>query len=110
MNQNEFVKICKLNDLREKEGKRFIINDVEIALFKVGGNIYALSNICPHQHTNNIFDGFIEEGHIICPMHRWEFNLESGRIRSGGKGLDVYQVILEGEDVCVKVYKKKNNW
>jgi 3-phenylpropionate/trans-cinnamate dioxygenase ferredoxin subunit len=110
MNQNEFVKICKLNDLREKEGKRFIINDVEIALFKVGGNIYALSNICPHQHTNNIFDGFIEEGHIICPMHGWEFNLESGRIRSGGKGLDVYQVMLEGEDVCVKVYKKKNNW
>jgi nitrite reductase/ring-hydroxylating ferredoxin subunit len=110
MNQNEFVKICKLNDLREKEGKRFIINDVEIALFKVGGNIYALSNICPHQHTNNIFDGFIEEGHIICPMHGWEFNLESGRIRSGGKGLDVYQVMLEGEDICVKVYKKKNNW
>jgi nitrite reductase/ring-hydroxylating ferredoxin subunit len=110
MNQNGFLKICKLKDLKEKEGKRFLIEDVEIAIFKIDDKIYAFSNICPHQHTNNIFEGFIEEGHVICPMHGWEFNLESGRTRSGGKGLDFYKVLLDGDDVCVKVYKKKYNW
>jgi len=110
MNQNEFVKICRLNDLKEKQGKRLIIDDVEVAVFKVGGKIFALNNVCPHQHTNNIYDGFIEEGHIICPEHGWEFNLETGRIRSGGKGLDSYEVLIEGNDVYVKVYRKKNNW
>ena len=110
MNQNGFYKICKLGDLKEKEGKRFLVEDVEIALFKIDNRIYALNNICPHQHTNNIYEGFIEDGHVICPNHGWEFNLESGRIRSSGNGLDSYQVVVEGEDVFVKVYKKKNNW
>jgi 3-phenylpropionate/trans-cinnamate dioxygenase ferredoxin subunit len=110
MNQNGFYKICKLGDLKEKEGRRFLVEDLDIALFKVDGRIYALNNICPHQHTNNIYEGFIEDGHVICPNHGWEFNLESGRIRSSGKGLDSYQVVVEGEDVFVKVYKKKNNW
>lgn len=110
MNKNRFLKICKLKDLKEKEGRKFLIEDVEIALFKVEGKIYALRNVCPHEHTNNIYDGFVEEDYVLCPTHGWEFNLESGRICSGGKGLDTYWVILEGEDVCVKVYKKKNNW
>jgi 3-phenylpropionate/trans-cinnamate dioxygenase ferredoxin subunit len=110
MNKDEFVKICKLNDLKEKEGRRFIIDDVEVAVFKVNGKIFALNNICPHQHTNNIYEGFIEDGHVICPIHGWEFNLETGRIRSGGKGLDAYNVLIEGNDISIKVYKKKDFW
>ena len=40
-----YTKVCVYNELKEKIGKRFFVDDVEIALFKVDGNIYALNNV-----------------------------------------------------------------
>ncbi len=70
-----FTKICSVLDIEENAGKRFIINETEIAVFKSNGNIFALSNICPHQQTALIYDGFIEEGCVVCPAHSWKFDL-----------------------------------
>ncbi|MCX6149129.1 MAG: Rieske (2Fe-2S) protein [Ignavibacteriales bacterium] len=105
-----FEKVCKVDQLIENTGKRFIVDDVEVALFKIGEKVYAVSNICPHQHTALIYDGFIEDGHVICPVHGWEFNLATGRMRTGGKGLDTYPVLIVGDEVLVKVFKKKILW
>lgn len=106
----EYFFVCKADELREKEGKKFIINDVEIALFKVDGKIYALNNLCPHQHSALIYDGFIEEGNVVCPAHGWEFDLKTGRTRSGCKGLDTYEVKIENGKVYAKVYQKEFKW
>ncbi len=57
-----FQKVCKLTDLQEKIGKRFMINDIDVAVFKVDGEIYALNNICPHQHAAIMYDGFVDDG------------------------------------------------
>jgi NAD(P)H-dependent nitrite reductase small subunit len=107
---NGFVKVCKLNELKEKEGKRILIDDVEVALFKVYDKVYALSNICPHQHTTLIYDGFIEDNYVICPLHGWEFNLETGNMLNNSRGLDVFETLIEDGIIYVKVFKKKNNW
>ena len=56
-----FERVCPIKNLSEQNGKRFIVNDVEIAVFLVNGKVYALNNICPHQHTALIYDGFIED-------------------------------------------------
>jgi len=106
----EFTKVCKSDDLQDKVGKRFFIHDVEVAVFKVDNKIYALSNICPHQHVALIYDGFIEDDKVVCPMHGWEFNLCDGNMAQGRKGLDSYEVKIIDDDVYVKVFKKKLNW
>ncbi|MEN8193992.1 MAG: Rieske (2Fe-2S) protein [Bacteroidota bacterium] len=105
-----FEKVCSVSDLQEKIGKRFMINDVDVALFKVDGEIYALNNICPHQHASIIYDGFVEEGCVICPAHGWEFNLKDGKMHTGGSGLDSYEVKIIDDDIYVKVYESKVNW
>lgn len=105
-----FSRLCLLSDLKQGEGKRFIVNDVDIAVFKIEGNVYALSNVCPHQHTTMIYDGIIENGRIACPIHGWEFDIKSGKMPTGRAGLEVYPVIIKGKDVFVKVYKKEINW
>jgi len=110
MIKNEFKFVCKINDLKEKEGKKFIIDEVEIALFKIDGEIFAVNNICPHQHSAIIYDGFVENYHVVCPAHGWEFNLRTGKLRSGGKGLNAYETKIENENVYVKVYKKQLKW
>jgi nitrite reductase/ring-hydroxylating ferredoxin subunit len=105
-----FTKVCPVENLKEREGKRFIINDIEIALFKVDDEIFALSNICPHQHTALIYDGFIEDGCVVCPAHGWTFNLKTGRMPMDRKGLDSYPVkVIEG-NVFIKAIKKELSW
>jgi len=105
-----FTKICSVLDIEENAGKRFIINETEIAVFKSNGNIFALSNICPHQQTALIYDGFIEEGCVVCPAHGWKFDLRTGNKKSGSRGLDSYEVKIVDEIIYVKVVPKKFNW
>ncbi len=105
-----FLKVCRLNDLSENSGKRFIVDDVDIALFKVDGKIYALSNICPHQHSPLIYDGFLEDGCVVCPAHGWMFSLETGKTPTGQKGLNSFEVMVEKGEVFVKVFKKVLKW
>lgn len=105
-----FTKICKLSDLKEKIGRRFIVDDIEVAVFKVDGQVYALSNICIHQKASIIYDGFIEDGKVTCPAHGWQYNLKTGIVAGGIKGLDVYEVKIHNNDVFVKVFEKKLKW
>jgi len=105
-----YQKVCSLDDLLHDKGKRFLIDDVDIALFKIDNKVYALTNICPHQHTPKIFEGFLEDHCVICPSHGWKFNLKTGKKPSGSNGLETYKVELVGNDVYVKVNQKKLNW
>ena len=105
-----FTKICSVLDIEENAGKRFIINETEIAVFKTNGNIFALSNICPHQQTALIYDGFIEDGCVVCPAHGWKFDLRTGNKKSGSRGLDSYVVKIVDENIFVKVVPKRFNW
>lgn len=105
-----FIKVCSYKDLKEKIGKRFFIDDVEIALFKVNGEVYALNNICPHQKTHLMHEGFIEDSQVICPVHGWKFNLLDGNLAPGRKGLDSYEVKVINDEIHVKVIKKELKW
>ena len=105
-----FSKVCLVDNLKEYQGQKFFVNETEIAIFKVDGEIYALNNICPHQHTAMIYDGFIEDGCVVCPAHGWMFNLKTGRMNANRKGLDSYPVKIFENQVFVKVNKKEFNW
>jgi len=105
-----FSKVCRCSDLKEKAGRRFVIDDIEIAVFKVDGKVYALSNICLHQKASIIYDGFIEDGKVTCPAHGWQYDLKTGIVAGSIKGLDVYEVKIHNNDVFVKVFEKKLRW
>lgn len=105
-----YKKICLLNELRNLEGRRFIIDNQEVAVFKIDSEIYALSNICPHKLSALIYDGMIEDGCVVCPVHGWMFNLKTGKRPDGAQGLDSYHVKLINDEVFIKVLDKKFNW
>lgn len=110
MTDNGFVKVCEAHELKDRRGERFIVNEIEIAVFKVDGEIYALNNICPHQKSAIIYDGFIENGRVVCPAHGWEFDLKTGCLGGMSRGLQTYEVKIVDNDVMVKVEKKEWNW
>ena len=105
-----FTFICSMDELKESVGRKFLVNDIEIAVFKINSEVFAVSNICPHQQTHLIFDGFIEDEFVVCPAHGWKFNLKTGKKDSGSNGLDSYPVKVIDNLVYIKVYPKKMKW
>lgn len=99
-----FVKICKITDLKENKGYRFEIDEEnEIAVFKIGKEIFAVDNICPHNHTSKIFQGELEDMHVICPVHGYKFSLYTGKqpLESGCR-LRTFEIKISGDSLFVK--------
>ena len=105
-----FTFACLFSDLKEKIGQRFYLNDVDVAIFKVDNKIFAVSNICPHQHTSQIYEGYIENDCVFCPLHGWMFRLDNGNLFGGSKGLDVYETKIIDDKIYVKAEDKKWDW
>jgi nitrite reductase/ring-hydroxylating ferredoxin subunit len=105
-----YKKLCNISDLKEKQGKRFIVDEMEIATFKIDNEIFAINNICPHQHTAILYDGFIENKCIVCPAHGWIFDLKTGKLLNGGRGIDSYPVIVENDEVFALINPKELKW
>lgn len=110
MIDENYVILCKVSELTDRQGKRFIVDDTEIALFKVDNEVYALSNICPHQHTALIYDGFIEEECVVCPAHGWTFDLKTGKLKTGSTRLTTFPVLIKDDNIFVKVTKRDMKW
>jgi nitrite reductase/ring-hydroxylating ferredoxin subunit len=110
MIEEGFTKLCRFGELKEGEGRRFVVDETEVAVFKINNVVYALSNICPHQHTALIYDGFIEDEFVVCPAHGWMFNLKTGKQPAGQNGLNSFPVMIVDNEVYVKVYKKEWKW
>jgi nitrite reductase (NADH) small subunit len=90
-----------------------------VAVFNVEGQVFALSNHCPH-HGGPLCHGRISgavlpsqpyeyrygrEGRVlICPWHGWEFDIESGRtIFDPAVRVKIYEArIEEGEIVLTR--------
>jgi nitrite reductase/ring-hydroxylating ferredoxin subunit len=105
-----FTFLSSISDLQKGIGKKFIVNDTEIAVFKINSEVFAVSNICPHQQTHLIYDGFVEDEFVVCPAHGWKFNLKTGKKDSGSNGLDSYPVEIIDSQVYVKVHPKNLRW
>lgn len=104
-----YVKICKISDLEEFKGKKFQLDsETEIAIFKIKENIYAVDNVCPHNHTPKMYNGYIQNGCVICPVHFYEFNLLSGDSKSfEGGNLRIFETKIEDDYLYVKPQETK---
>ena len=50
---------------------------------RYNGKLYAFAYNCPHA-SGIMADGYIDAlGNIVCPVHRYKFNLQNGRNTSG---------------------------
>jgi len=105
-----YFKVCKVSELKEFQGERFFVNDTDIALFKIDNKIFAVNNVCPHKLANVIHEGFVENGCVACPLHGWTFELASGNLLGGSRGLKSYPVKIVNDDIYVEVIPKQLNW
>jgi 3-phenylpropionate/trans-cinnamate dioxygenase ferredoxin subunit len=97
-----FVKVGKLSAIPEGKSKRVTVGDEELALWRVRGKIYAVNNVCAHQHIAALHQGILEGLLVSCPMHGWTYSLETGKAISGGGSVKTYAVKVVGDDILVE--------
>ena len=99
-----FVKIARKSQLPENDGTYVEIEDKRIALFNLGGEIYALDNACTHV-GGPLSQGRVEDDEVECPWHGSRFDIRTGEVRMFPAKEDVatYKVCITGDDVEVEI-------
>ena len=66
------------------------VNGKKLCLIKHQEKVYVIQNTCPHA-GGILSGGWCKEGHIVCPIHRYEYNLSTGRgAPRQGDYIDIY--------------------
>ena len=76
----------------------------QIALYGVGGDVYATDNICTHGHAR-LCEGFLEGHEIECPLHQGKFDVRTGQptCAPATEALRSYPVKVEGGRVWLAI-------
>ncbi|HEY3111322.1 MAG TPA: Rieske 2Fe-2S domain-containing protein [Chloroflexota bacterium] len=110
-------RVARVDELRPGERKVVSLGRLQIGLFRIGDEYYALPNICPHQFgplcqgklggavvatadTGWRPEWFYDGEVVTCPWHGLEFRVPTGRCLALPKvRLRRYPVKIEGDDV-----------
>ena len=76
----KYIDAAKLSDLPPGSCLSVDLDDTGrgIALFNVGGELFALDNTCPHA-GGPLGEGTLQGDLVRCPWHGWRFNVRTGR-------------------------------
>ena len=73
------VKVAKTSDIAVGCIKVFEIEDISIAVCNVGGEFYAVENVCTHDDAP-LGEGTLIGKEIECPRHRARFDVTTGAV------------------------------
>ena len=98
------VRIAKKSDLGEGTAHRVVVEGTEVLLCNVGGEIYAVEDICTHD-GGALDQGELEGVRIVCPRHGANFDVRTGEALTlpAIMPLPTYEVRVDGDDVYVTV-------
>ena len=102
----DFQTVCRVADLAEGEGKTVSVGGKLVALFRVGDQVHAIDDVCPHMGAS-LAGGYVEDGIVTCPWHAWRFGIHDGRWCDNPKiKIDAFEVRVAGDDIQVRVPPK----
>ena len=66
-------------ELLEAKGRCVELPGHSLALFRLGDQVFALDNACPHR-GGPLCEGDVDStlGVVYCPLHAWGFDLRTG--------------------------------
>ncbi len=80
------------------------VNGKRICLSRQGDAIHACAAKCPHA-GGTLAEGYLDvSGNIVCPLHRYRFNMQTGRNISGeGYYLKTFPIEIRDDGVFVGI-------
>ena len=102
-----WVDVVAENALAEGENIVADIEGVDVAVFKIGGQFYAIEDACTHDGAE-IASGNIEGDEIICPRHGARFCIKTGAVKSAPAYEDIECFPIQIKKGQVQV--RDNRW
>jgi nitrite reductase/ring-hydroxylating ferredoxin subunit len=104
--------LCSVNDISAPGGLEITLRESGetryLAVFRLGGEVRAYLNTCPHQGRNLNFGPaeflFTAEGQLVCPHHGACFNVSTGICTDGpckGDSLTPVDIVVESGQVLL---------
>ena len=87
-----WIRIATCDSIPPREGRAALVGERQIAIFNLGDRFLAVDNECPHQ-SGPLCDGIVAGEAVVCPLHAWKVNLETGAVARPSDRRD-----------CVKTY------
>jgi nitrite reductase/ring-hydroxylating ferredoxin subunit len=100
----KWVTVALRSAVAEGEVTGVSAGEEQIALYNLGGTIFATSNICTHAFAL-LSDGWLDGEAIECPLHAGRFEVKTGKGLGPPIPCDIktFPVRIEGDDVQVRV-------
>lgn len=74
---SDFVSVADVKTLPPGYGRTVHLKGREFAVYNLGGEFYAIDDICPHR-GGPLGAGYLENGQVFCPLHGWAFDIRTG--------------------------------
>lgn len=103
-----WLKVCKSEEVVAGALRVVRVGIRPVALTRVGGQLVAFKNSCPHA-ASPLSGGEFTRETVTCPRHGWTFSLTTGRCEAHeGYGLRFFEV--READGLVQVAEPEEIW
>jgi naphthalene 1,2-dioxygenase system ferredoxin subunit len=104
MSDNRWIDVLSVDELPIDDVIGVTPGDVDVALFRVGSELFATGNLCTHGSAR-LCDGFLDGYAIECPLHQGRFDIRTGQplCEPAVDSLPIYPVRIEGTRVYIRV-------
>jgi nitrite reductase/ring-hydroxylating ferredoxin subunit len=105
MREDNFVSSIKESELKEGKMKGVRIKGKTILLVRQGGEVFGMSNLCPHMSCS-FENGILRDYLVMCPCHGWKFDVRNGQyIDNPQTVVQTYRCKIEAGKISVKIEK-----
>ncbi|QIL78852.1 bifunctional 3-phenylpropionate/cinnamic acid dioxygenase ferredoxin subunit [Diaphorobacter sp. HDW4A] len=97
------VVACEVGAVDEGGALKIDVNGLEIALFHIGGEYFAVDDRCSHGNAS-MSEGYVEDdGTVECPLHAARFCVRTGvpLCQPATDAIRTYPVTLVDGKVCL---------
>src|SRR5262245_1003597 len=100
------MKVCRLDEIVPDTGVAVLVGGEQVAVFRIGQEIYAIGNRDPFSGANVLSRGIVGDlnGELVVasPVYKQHFSLVTGRcIEDSSVNVPVYRALLEGADIQI---------
>ncbi|MEZ5176492.1 MAG: non-heme iron oxygenase ferredoxin subunit [Acidimicrobiia bacterium] len=99
-----------IDALPDGKGTRFDFGDERIAVFRVGGAVYAIGDRCSHAEAS-LSEGELFGLEVECPRHGAEFDITTGAVCSlpATKPVPSYPTEVRDGEVLITITTKEED-
>jgi len=95
----------KTSEIAEGQIRKVSVDGKDVAVVNLGGKYYAFDDTCTHAGAS-LSEGRTDGSRVVCGWHGAEFDCMTGKMEKFPvkiRDLQAYEVVVESDDVMVKV-------